>query len=113
MSTGNDENIILIDEVRALKDNPKVFFVDVREPHEIEATGLIPGSINIPFNLIEDVLNNNLKKGIRDLDLETPIVFTCRSGRRAGLAQEIAWKLGFKNVKNYKGSWLEWEKNHQ
>ena len=38
------------------------------------------------------------------------IVFYCRSGKRAATAAEIAQSEGYKNVRNYKGSWLDWSK---
>lgn len=37
------------------------------------------------------------------------MVFFCRSGRRSGLACEIAERQGYPNVRNYVGSYLEWE----
>lgn len=35
-------------QVNKLKDDKEVLLVDVRDPKEIEETGLIPGAINIP-----------------------------------------------------------------
>lgn len=36
------------------------------------------------------------------------VVFHCKMGGRAGRAAESAKNLGFKNVKNYKGSFNDW-----
>ena len=48
------------------------------------------------------------KPGVND-----QVIFMCRSGKRSGMAAFEAHKLGFKNVKNYIGSWLEYaEKNN-
>ncbi len=39
---------------------------------------------------------------------ENDVVFHCRMGGRGGKAAELAEKLGFKNAKNYKGSYFDW-----
>lgn len=41
------------DDVQALLDAGKVFFLDVREPHELEALGTLEGYVNIPLGQIE------------------------------------------------------------
>lgn len=41
------------------------------------------------------------------------IVFYCRSGKRSATAAEIAGDLGYHNVRNYAGSWLDWTKRNQ
>ena len=38
------------------------------------------------------------------------IIFFCRSGKRSATAAELAGEKGYKNVRNYKGSWLDWTK---
>ena len=41
------------DDVQALLDAGKVFFLDVREPHELEELGTLDGYVNIPLGQIE------------------------------------------------------------
>ncbi|KZO99726.1 Rhodanese-like protein, partial [Calocera viscosa TUFC12733] len=36
------------------------------------------------------------------------IIFFCRSGKRSLTACDLAVKAGWKGVKNYDGSWLDW-----
>lgn len=36
------------DEIKDLPNHPEKLLIDVREPHELENTGRIPTSINIP-----------------------------------------------------------------
>lgn len=103
------------EEIKDLPNHPEVLLIDVRTPEELVQTGKIPTSINIPLSIVENELSVTVKsedfknKYGRDKPLaDTPIIFTCRSGRRAQQAAEIAVKLGYKNVKNYKGSWLDW-----
>jgi rhodanese-related sulfurtransferase len=40
-----------------LKDPKKVFFLDVREPKEIEELGSVEGYVNIPLGQLESRLN--------------------------------------------------------
>lgn len=40
--------IATYDEIKALPNHPEKLLIDVREPHELEKTGRIPTSINIP-----------------------------------------------------------------
>ncbi|XP_061401105.1 rhodanese domain-containing protein CG4456-like [Musca vetustissima] len=99
------------------KDHPEILLIDVREPHELQATGQIPTSINIPLGTVKQVLGPETsaeefkQKFVREKpSLDSPIVFYCRSGRRSQEAAETAVALGYTNIKNYKGSWLEWSK---
>ncbi|XP_044268179.1 rhodanese domain-containing protein CG4456-like [Tribolium madens] len=111
--------IASFDEVKSVKMNPKTLLIDVREPHELQETGVIPDSINIPLGEVAKVLTNMSSEQFQKTynrskpDSSTPIIFSCRSGKRSALAQEVATKLGFKNIKNYSGGWLEWEEKNK
>lgn len=107
--------IAYYEEIKDLPNHPEKLLIDVRTPEEIEQLGKIPTSINIPLSVVEQELSDNVKaedfkqKYGRDKPAkDTQIIFTCRSGRRAQQAAEIAVKLGYKKVKNYQGSWLDW-----
>lgn len=39
------------EDVKAVKDDPKTLLIDVREPKELQETGVLPNSINIPRKL--------------------------------------------------------------
>jgi 3-mercaptopyruvate sulfurtransferase SseA len=41
------------------------------------------------------------------------IIFFCRSGKRSASAAEQAGKNGYGNVRNYQGSWLDWQKREK
>ena len=45
------------DEVMALLEKGEVFFLDVREPKELEDLGTLEGYVNIPLGQIEKRLN--------------------------------------------------------
>ncbi|XP_023305339.2 rhodanese domain-containing protein CG4456-like [Lucilia cuprina] len=117
-SLNNSENKIEIayyEEIKDLPNHPEKLLIDVRTPEELVQTGKIPTSINIPLSVLEQELSLNVKaedfkqKYGRDKPAaDMQLIFTCRSGRRAQQAAEIAVQLGYTNVKNYKGSWLDW-----
>ncbi|XP_060645873.1 rhodanese domain-containing protein CG4456 [Drosophila nasuta] len=99
--------------VKKLPSEPQKLLIDVREPDELKETGQIPSSINIPLGIVsqELAINDQLFKSKYGRDKpksDTEIVFHCKIGRRSLKAAEAAAALGFKNVKNYEGSWLDW-----
>ncbi|RZB41734.1 Rhodanese domain containing protein [Asbolus verrucosus] len=87
--------------LKSLEGNKNVLLIDVREPTELEKTGVIPGSINIPLATLEKTLTDSTYEEFRETydrekpELETPLVFSCQSGRRSLAALNIAMKLGY------------------
>lgn len=67
--------------------------LDVRSAEEFNA-GHIHGALNIPHDQLENRLRE-IKK-----PKNHPIVVYCRSGRRAGIAEEILRRHGFSTVTN-------------
>lgn len=103
---------------------PDVVLVDVRPADEYNAKkirsirgGRIPGAINITgsdandkkthmFKSSEEIRNMFAEKGVKG---DKPIYEYCHSGDRAAHAYVILKHiLGFKDVKVYDGSWIEW-----
>ena len=37
------------------------------------------------------------------------VVFYCRSGVRSSAAAQLAQQVGYRNVAEYRGSWLDWQ----
>jgi len=85
-----------------LVENPP-FILDVREPSEIEGTGYIMGSVNIP---IRDLLKNLDKLPAKD----QKIVITCASGHRGALGMMALRMLGYTDVVNLGGGVNGWVK---
>ncbi|XP_055551248.1 rhodanese domain-containing protein CG4456-like [Wyeomyia smithii] len=106
------------EEIVDLPNHPEKLLIDVREPAELASTGVIPTSINIPLKTVTEELQLSpeafkAKYGRKKPTASDPVIFSCRLGVRAGDAANQADKLGFKNVKNYVGSWTEYaEKNN-
>ncbi|KAL1835909.1 hypothetical protein VTJ49DRAFT_5900 [Mycothermus thermophilus] len=93
--------------VQKLASSPdkSVVLVDVREPHELQETGKIPGAINIPvtsapdsFHITDAEFEDRFGRPRPPRDAE--VVFYCRAGVRcraaAGLARDAGWsKLAY------------------
>lgn len=129
--------IATYEEIKDLPNHPEKLLIDVRESDELLG-GKIPTSINIPcesfifiqssssqtrknqFILVGQVIERlspetsaeQFQKmfGIRKPSLDSQIIFYCQIGKRSDRAGRMAIDLGYKNVKNYLGSWAEYSK---
>lgn len=70
-------------------------YIDVRTPEEF-ASGHYPDALNHPVELI-------MQGRFPELAKDTEIILYCRSGARAGMAQQILQQAGFTNVTNKGG----------
>jgi thiosulfate/3-mercaptopyruvate sulfurtransferase len=117
-------------EVQQAVAGKKAALVDVRSPQEFtgeilappglpetcQRGGHIPGAKSIPWgkNCNDDGTFKSLDElkalyGAQGISGDQPVIAYCRIGERSSLTW-FAMKhlLGFKNVKNYDGSWTEW-----
>ena len=107
-SCETQENKFKVLEYQAYKNNilnKNVQLFDVRTPEEYNL-GHIEGSINIDFK--------NQKKFnlfFEKLDKKNPIYLYCRSGNRSKKSADILIKLGFSEVYDLKGGFVEWNLN--
>jgi thiosulfate/3-mercaptopyruvate sulfurtransferase len=79
--------------------------------------GHVPGALNVPWpmNCNEDGTFKTAKEleklYVKELKMKrrSPTIAYCRIGERSSLTWFVlTYLLGFGNVKNYDGSWLEW-----
>lgn len=89
--------------------------IDVREPHEY-SEGHIPNAVNLPIQTSPDALflpadDFQDKFGVPKPEAGTEVVFYCKAGVRSKAAAELARQLGYREVSEYPGSWLDWVKN--
>lgn len=82
---------------------PVPTLIDVRTPVEFEA-GHIPGAVNLPLDELQGSLDE-LGGVLHDHD----VVLVCRSGRRAGQAQEALRQVGLDHSSVLTGGILAWE----
>jgi len=105
---------VTYEQVKPLAYQPTddVLIVDVREPDEV-IQGNIPSSVNLPLSTFSQALDmhpDDFRKihGFGKPSTQQAMIFYCRSGKRSATAVDLATKKGFKNTRNYEGSWLDW-----
>ena len=79
------------EELKKMIDSKeKFFFLDVREPKELEERGTIKGYVNIPLSQLE--------ARVKEIPSGIPIVSACARGVRAAKAAAILEKNGYKQI---------------
>lgn len=89
--------------------------LDVREPNEYHE-GFIPSAINIPIQSQPDALllpeeEFEDRFGFQKPSPEKEVIFYCKAGVRSSMAAATAQAGGYEKIGNYRGSWLDWERN--
>jgi rhodanese-related sulfurtransferase len=84
--------------------SPDPTLIDVRTPVEFEASH-IPGAVNIPL----DQLRGQLEE-LRGVLHEHDVVLVCRSGARAGQAQQALQAAGLTSPAVLAGGIVDWQK---
>lgn len=78
-----------------MKNSPGAVLVDVRTPEEYR-NGRIPGSINVPLQTLERMIDSAE-------NMEVPLFVYCQSGVRSRQAVSILRGMGYTNVTNLGG----------
>lgn len=104
-SNKSEETQVVSTEVykEVIKDT-SLALVDVRTKKEFEE-GSLPGAVNIDF-LDEANFYNAFEK----YDREEPIYLFCRSGNRSLKAAQKLKDMGFKEIYDMEGGYLQWTK---
>ncbi len=89
-----------VETVAAVRDNPDVYLLDVREQWEYDE-GHIPGITLIPMGDIPARLD--------DIPTDKEVIVTCRTGNRSGQVADYLRQQGFENIHNMDGGIVAWE----
>jgi sulfur-carrier protein adenylyltransferase/sulfurtransferase len=84
---------------RRLNSDAPPFMLDVREPEEM-ADGVIPGSVNIPMDDVEQRLG--------EVPTDREIVVICHLGLRSAYVAKRLKALGYDQVRNLSGGVDAW-----
>ncbi|CAO1633157.1 unnamed protein product [Sympodiomycopsis kandeliae] len=106
-------------ELKPITEAPtgEITIIDVREPSET-SQGMIPSAVNVPLSDFTAAFSPSGNDFNRKYAFERPsfddkIIVYCRSGKRSQQALEEAKKRGWWNVRNYTGSWLDWNSQQE
>jgi thiosulfate/3-mercaptopyruvate sulfurtransferase len=114
--TGEKEKklVVSLEYLKIVMAEEDTVIIDARNATEV-ASGKIPGSINIfftnnnyangEFQSIRNIQLTYLSKGISEND---KIIIYCHSGMRSASTYVALKNAGFKDVRIYDGSWLEY-----
>jgi rhodanese-related sulfurtransferase len=100
----NEAGAVLVTQaelLRMIDAGTAPMVLDVRTPEEY-AEGHVPGAINISHDELPERLDE--VASARD----TGVIVYCRSGRRAGIAEELLLAQGFNNVQHLEGDMIAW-----
>ena len=86
--------------VAALRDNPEVLVIDVREQDEYNDSH-IPGITLIPMSTIADRL--------AEIPKDKTVIVTCRSGNRSSQVASFLREQGFTNIHDMAGGIVAWQ----
>ena len=98
------------DEALRRLGHPDTAFVDLREKHEREKHGAIPGSLHAPYAALQE----NIAQGgiLHELAEATGknILFYCAYGERSAMAVEAAREAGIVTARHITGGMNAWRK---
>jgi len=101
------EHSLSPDECRALLDDGSTIFVDLREPHEQQKHGRIPGAIDVPFNQIVN-MSGDLPLEPHLADRGKNLLLFCAYGERSALALQTLHENGFDAARHMSGGIEGW-----
>lgn len=102
-----------VEEARPLLDDPLVLFVDIREPSERRAEGLIPGSFHAPRGLLEfwvDPQSPWFQPVFGTGEGRRRCVLYCAAGWRSALAAQALQSMGLHDVSHLGGGFEAWKR---
>jgi rhodanese-related sulfurtransferase len=100
------------EQARALHGQPGVQFVDLREVHELEHEGVIPGAFHVPRGMLEFWADPDSPYHVPELVLENDTQFVLFSdvGWRSALATQTLMDKGVAHVAHIDGGFDAWKR---
>lgn len=98
-----------------ITQNEDFILIDVREANELRESGFIKTSRNLPLSELREAFLMDEKSFEDKYRFRKPvkndkIVLYCKCGGRSEEASRYISSLGYKNVYNYPGSYMDWVK---
>ncbi|MEP5154588.1 rhodanese-like domain-containing protein [Planktotalea sp.] len=94
----------------AMRDDPNVVIVDIRDPRERQRSGFIPGSVHAPRGMVEFWIDPESPYFKEVFSEEKKFVFHCASGWRSALTVATLQDMGFEAA-HLKDGFSSWDKH--
>lgn len=101
-------NYLTAEEAAAELEATDALLVDLREPDERAAHGVIAGGVHAPRGMLEFYADPTSAYYHQEFDPARRTILYCASGGRAALAAETLTRLGYARVTYLKGGLLAW-----
>jgi rhodanese-related sulfurtransferase len=95
-------------DAMALRDDPSVLFIDLRDPRELEREGRIPGSFHCTRGMLEFWIDPDSPYHKPVFAEDKRFVFYCSAGWRSALAAKTAQDMGLEKVAHVGGGFGAW-----
>ncbi|MEK9661520.1 MAG: rhodanese-like domain-containing protein [Alphaproteobacteria bacterium] len=99
-----------VEEVMAVRDDPEVQLVDIRDIRELWRDGTIPGAIHAPRGMLEFWVDPESPYYREDFGSGRKFVFYCAGGLRSALAALAVHNMGLAPVAHMRGGYGAWKK---
>lgn len=100
---------LMPEQVAKELDSGDAVLVDLREPQELEATGMIPGAVHAPRGMLEFYADPSLPYHREEFEPDRRIIVHCASGGRSALAAKTLQEMGYTNVAHLDGGIKAWQ----
>lgn len=98
-----------VDQVLAVKDDPNVQLVDIRDVRELWRDGAIPGAWHVPRGMLEFWIDPESPYAKEQFQTGKKFVLFCAGGMRSALAGLAAHNMGLAPVAHMAGGFGAWK----
>ncbi|MCJ2182514.1 rhodanese-like domain-containing protein [Novosphingobium sp. 1949] len=104
------ERIETLDVATAIARRAKgdALFVDLREAHELAASGRIPGAVHVPRGTLEFRVDPNSGFYLEHFEPGRPLILFCQLAARSALAVATLQDMGLPRVSHIAGGFAAW-----
>ena len=99
-----------VEQVMAVKDDPNVQLVDIRDIRELWRDGTIPGSTHAPRGMLEFWVDPQSPYYREEFGAGKKFIFFCAGGMRSALATQAVQRMGLAPVAHMAGGFGAWLK---
>lgn len=104
-TSGVYSNVSVTDLNNAISSKEDIIILDVRTPGELKS-GYVENALNVDIN------GSTFKTQAAKLDKTKTVYVYCRSGHRSQTASKSLINMGFTDVRNVEGGFIEWSQKN-